>query len=73
MTMVMKQHFTRCKGVAQLCNLSYGTGMALGMAMSITGPLDAWSAMKFCTDFHGPQRMKPTDVGDLLAFLLTPP
>ncbi len=30
-------------------------------------------AMKFCTDIHGPQRMKPTDFGDPLTFPLGSP
>ncbi len=30
-------------------------------------------AMKFCTDIHGPQRINPSDFGDLLAFSFVPP
>lgn len=29
--------------------------------------------MKFCTDIHGPQRVKPTDFGDPLTIPLAPP
>ncbi len=29
--------------------------------------------MKFSTDVHGPQRMSPTDFGDLLTCPLAPP
>ncbi len=45
-----------------------------GNADLLIGPIDGnittigWIAVKFCTDIHGSQRMKPNDVDDLLAF-----
>ena len=32
-----------------------------------------WIAMKFFTDIHVPQRINPTNVGDLLTFPSGPP
>ncbi len=33
----------------------------------------AWIGIKFCTDFHGSQRMNPNDFGDPMTFPLVPP
>ncbi len=46
------------------CGVTASQNLAQTEILTTTG----WIAMKFCTDIYGPQRMNPTDFGDLMTF-----